>query len=550
MANPSLQIGNGKWAIKEDNLLGYSKAGTRFVPEPITMTRASAGTRVNSSGLVETVELLGSEEVTNGDFATDSNWTKGTGWTISGGSASFNTTTNNSLTQSGFANSKIYKVSIGVVSYVRGNPFIAIGQGSQYTIPTSIGTHIIYVTSGSVDAILRIYSGAFGSGGEGSIDNVSVKESTKNNLARVDYDGTASSLLAEPERTNLITYSEDFSQWIASGSMTVGNSSSVASPSNENSVGIMTGTTGTTSKFARIDVTTTSQTHTYSAFFKYNTQQFVQFASGGTSEYANFDIQNGVVGNKLSSVTSTIESFGNGWYRCTLSTSVASQPSNMAAVLIDSATSARLSSTSSTNSLYIWGASLEEGSYPTSYIPTDGGTVTRVQDQYSKTGISNLINSEEGVLFVEFYAESDSTEKWITLSDGTATNRVIVYIPASNTLRVYVQNSSGGQADLGASITLGQFNKVAFKYKENDFALWLNGVEVATDSSGGVPVGLNRLNFSAESGTYNYFYGKVKQLQVYDTALSDDELTILTGTSGVHFYPSYAAMASVLTYKI
>ena len=62
MANPSLQIGNSKWAIKEDNELGYSTAGTRFIPIPITMTRASAGTRVNPQGLVETVELLGSED--------------------------------------------------------------------------------------------------------------------------------------------------------------------------------------------------------------------------------------------------------------------------------------------------------------------------------------------------------------------------------------------------------------------------------------------------------------------------------------------------------
>ena len=85
MANPSLQIGNDNWAIKEDNLLGYSTAGTRFVPQPITMTRATLGTRVNPSGLVEDVELLGSEEVTNGDFATDSDWTKGTGWSIAGG---------------------------------------------------------------------------------------------------------------------------------------------------------------------------------------------------------------------------------------------------------------------------------------------------------------------------------------------------------------------------------------------------------------------------------------------------------------------------------
>ena len=79
MANPSLQIGNDNWAIKEDNLLGYSTAGTRFVPQPITMTRATLGTRVNPSGLVEDVALLGSELVTNGDFATDTDWIKGTG---------------------------------------------------------------------------------------------------------------------------------------------------------------------------------------------------------------------------------------------------------------------------------------------------------------------------------------------------------------------------------------------------------------------------------------------------------------------------------------
>jgi len=119
---------------------------------------------------------LGSELVTNGDFATDSDWAKGTGWTISGGVASFNTTTNGNINQSGYATNKTYKVSIDVVSYVRGNPFIAIGQGSQFPIPTSVGTHIIYVNSGSTDTILRIYSGQFGAGGEGSIDNVSVKQ--------------------------------------------------------------------------------------------------------------------------------------------------------------------------------------------------------------------------------------------------------------------------------------------------------------------------------------------------------------------------------------
>jgi hypothetical protein len=83
MANPSLQIGNSNWAIKKDNLLGYSTAGTRFLPIPITMTRASAGTRVNPQGLVETVELLGSEEIIDGGFPNGSNdWSEIDGGTI------------------------------------------------------------------------------------------------------------------------------------------------------------------------------------------------------------------------------------------------------------------------------------------------------------------------------------------------------------------------------------------------------------------------------------------------------------------------------------
>ena len=528
MANPSLQIGNGKWAIKEDNLLGYSKAGTRFVPEPITMTRASAGTRVNPEGLVESVELLGSEEVTNGDFATDSNWTKGTGWTISGGSANSDGTLDVGISQ-GFSingNTRL-QISFNIInstgiSNVRLRTFPSVT-----TIVTAIGDgyySVEFLEASNITAI-QFYTTSL-STGTYSLDNVSVKESTKNNLARVDYDGTASSLLAEPERTNLITYSEDFSQWIASGSMTVGNSSSVASPSNENSVGIMTGTTGTTSKFARIDVTTTSQTHTYSAFFKYNTQQFVQFASGGTSEYANFDIQNGVVGNKLSSVTSTIESFGNGWYRCTLSTSVASQPSNMAAVLIDSATSARLSSTSSTNSLYIWGASLEEGSYPTSYIPTDGSTVTRVQDQYSKTGISNLIGQTEGTLFVDVDFDTLSGLNMFLSMRPNSSNKIEIYRDGN---LIYGEiASSTSFSFIKTGVTVGRY-KIAFAYSSGSSAMYINGDLILSNSTSfAFTSTLNDLYVGSRGGTSFIEQAKYNDIKLYKTRLLNSELATLT----------------------
>ena len=71
-------------------------------------------------------------------------------------------------------------------------------------------------------------------------------------------------------------------------------------------------------------------------------------------------------------------------------------------------------------------------------------------------------------------------------------------------------------------------NKFAFKYKENDFSVFVNGTEVSNDTVGSTfPSGtLNRLGLDTVSGLP--FYGKVKQLQVYKTALTDVQLEALT----------------------
>ena len=154
-------------------------------------TRNSSATRVNSQGLIEDVQILssnlvsngdfsqeGSELITNGDFATDSDWSKGTGWSISGGSANYNTSSNNNLSQlGGFVDGKTYKVTLEVKSYVRGVPFVSINSGASVQVPRFVGIHTMYLVAGtSATKIFRYYGGGFGSGGEGSIDNVSVKE--------------------------------------------------------------------------------------------------------------------------------------------------------------------------------------------------------------------------------------------------------------------------------------------------------------------------------------------------------------------------------------
>jgi hypothetical protein len=148
-----------------------------------------------------------------------------------------------------------------------------------------------------------------------------------------------------------------------------------------------------------------------------------------------------------------------------------------------------------TSGIYIFGAQFEELSFPTSYIPTSGSTVTRSADAANNSGSSDLINSTEGVLYVEASAlANDGTSRRISLNDGTSSNKVnIEYDETANRIRASITSGGSAQTLTYNATNLLQFNKIAVKYKQDDFAIWLNGVEVVTDTSGNAPIGLSEL---------------------------------------------------------
>jgi len=183
-----------------------------------------------------------------------------------------------------------------------------------------------------------------------------------------------------------------------------------------------------------------------------------------------------------------------------------------------------------TSGFYLFGYQIEQQSYATSYIPTSGSQVTRNQE--TCINATPEINSEEGVLYAEISALADGgSYRIISLSDGTDSNRIIFFYDVSiNRLSYQVRVGNASQFN-GAinNVSVLQFNKVALKYKENDFALWINGVEVAADAVGNIfPLNtLTKLSFSSGNASSNFF-GKTKALAVWKEALSDSELQSLT----------------------
>ena len=505
----------------------------------LTFSRASNATRVASNGLIEKVRT---NLVLQSNTFSNASWSNGgsgvvltsgqedpnggtNGWRFLVASASGYLSQNSVLlTNTSMTVSVWVKSNTGVAQSFRmtansgsqTSPFLIAGTSwtrvSWSFVSSSNGNILFPFSSSALDLLVYGFQVETGDIATDYIATTSsaVSVGPVSGLPRLDYSGgaTCPSLLLEPQRTNVLTYSEDLSNAVWSKYLTTITTNNAISPSGYQDADLATSTAGGDLK--NILTLSTNTAYTFSFYVKKGTAADAQY------RVYNFDTATNVVpATSYISQTNT-----STWVRVSVSFTSSASGTSYGIYLLEGA---------SAGTMYFWGAQVEAGAYATSYIPTLSTAVTRVADAALKTGISSLIGQTEGTVFVEFerVPKSEDYQALFSMQGASSAQLIEAYFNSANSLIVGVYNSGAQYQTFASALTEGTY-KIAVAYKENDFAFYVNGVQISTDNSGTVPATsiFNLGDFTYVAG-YALSDG-IKQALLFTTRLSNADLATLT----------------------
>lgn len=250
------------------------------------------------------------------------------------------------------------------------------------------------------------------------------------NLPRFNYSAATEKLpgiLIEEQRTNLLDYSQDFTQsaWAAHGAPIITNNNAGAPDGSSTLNKFVRTTTAATYIANQTSKSAVSQPYILSVYAKKGSvgNYLAMRLQGAYPNLANaeFNLNNGTVlgisnlGSGFSANPS-IENVGNNIYRCTLYSPTTDTASNIGSYLsFNYKGSVYVDGTDSVSNAdgYVWGAQLEQASSASSYISTSSSSVTRAADQLSFT-------IPYGVSVLRYTFDDGSTQD-VSASPGTYT---------------------------------------------------------------------------------------------------------------------------------
>lgn len=362
------------------------------------------------------------------------------------------------------------------------------------------------------------------------------------NTAKLNYLGSdCPYFLLEKAATNKQTRSEELSNAVWSKVNVTATADQTTAPTGELTADKVQ-RTSTSPSYINSSVSKSSNTQldaSSSLFVKQGEGDFFTFRMQGNYpnradaifQFSSETLTTSVGGSGFTITSSKVEDYGEGWYRLSVSYNTDNAPFVIAhlsprftsGVIDDSDTSAAAFA-------YVWGVQFEEGfGSSTSYIKTVNQAETRNKDEYTQAGNSTLFNITQGSFFIDVSPSKSNFSQNITLGDGTTANRIFWHFLTSNTqIRMEVFVLGTRVVNMTANINFETRNKMCFTFKNNEFKLFVNGVLANTDTSGSVPSSLSRLDFARQSGSGNNFKGKVFDLRIYDTVLTETEAKKIT----------------------
>ena len=337
------------------------------------------------------------------------------------------------------------------------------------------------------------------------------------NVPRLTYQnggGGCPSLLLEKQSTNLVSYSQDFSnaywsklgQGVGSTSVVTANYA-ISPDGTQNATRFVCNLNGGTTASDRswmIANFTAQATSTISIWIKLN--------SAGTKTVLLSDSGGG---------TKTIS--GTDWQR-------------IDATFVGAGGEFRIGliggSTSDTLDCCIWGAQAESGSYPTSYIPTTSASATRVADLDTSDTIQTAQTfAGDFTIFADFVPFIDSTDAngLMILGGGAsglgATYKSYLWFSGSN---VYL--SGDGEVIIiqrGYSMVVNQRVKIAFTRVGTTVKMFVNGAQVGASATSSTSITIRSIGWSYNLPTYQT-KGKINQVVLSATGFSDADCQSLT----------------------
>lgn len=372
----------------------------------------------------------------------------------------------------------------------------------------------------------------------------SLLESMATGVPRLSYMyGSCPSVLLEPQRTNDFIQSENlFTTHLVQNLTTSGNINVETSPDGtQNADKFVPNTTSGVHGIANGSslAITSGQAYTFSAFVKADGGAYnlisLTFDSGtawGATKNCIFNASTGVSYSVPSGATMSSQNVGNGWYRIratlTASGSVSASLYQYRIYIADSSGNLSFSASSgNTAGIYVWGAQLEAGAYPTTYIPTTSATATRIADSFSRSNIytNGLISASGGTWFVSLvnnivYAR-DTFTLGLYISDTSNISSNNINIRTGGTARLAINKVIAG-ISTALYLTTTDTTKLAIKWNGTTADIFANGTKVVSATA------FTPTNMEFLRGDTTQVPVFIQQMALFSTPLSDTDCTTIT----------------------